>query len=162
MDLIPVRFMICRPDFAVVEGSLGLAKSDGLIPVEPCHPWPRVTHMYGRSQCRLATDDEYEYEGRIAYRIDSFGATCPISETIHEPVTVGMPSPDPRAPFEERLEWASERFADLCEFRLENGAEVGWHCYQLLTSWGRAGSPDERRQCLQLSRMFGSVLLDAY
>ena len=45
---------------------------------------------------------------------------------------------------ETRLEWAGERYADLCEGLLPD--HVGWFIYNVVIGWTDLCTPEEKRQ----------------
>lgn len=58
----------------------------------------------------------------------------------------------------ERIEWAGERYADLCEGEIES--EAGWFIWGLLVGWCDVATPDEKRQYEQLAKLFETLLKD--
>lgn len=56
-----------------------------------------------------------------------------------------------------RLEWAGERYADLCEGILPN--DVGWFVYNVIVGWTDIGATeDEKRQYLAMSASIADLL----
>ena len=60
-----------------------------------------------------------------------------------KPKLTDLELPGPRATFEERIEWAGERFADVCEGLLtRQQAEYIWN---VIIGWTDIGANDEQK-----------------
>lgn len=57
---------------------------------------------------------------------------------------------------EARIDWAGERYADLCEGELL--AEQGWFVWGVIVGWTDSASPDEKRQYNALAQLFSDLL----
>lgn len=56
-----------------------------------------------------------------------------------------------------RIEWAGERFADLCEGIMTS--EVGWFCWNVIVGWTDLGATaDEKTQYLAMAKNFSDLL----
>lgn len=56
----------------------------------------------------------------------------------------------------ERVEWAGERYADLCEGLLER--DMGWFIWGVIVGWSDVGTADEKRQYRELGKNFEQLL----
>lgn len=56
----------------------------------------------------------------------------------------------------ERIEWAGDRYADLCEGLIDT--DVGWFVWGAIVGWGDVGTADEKRQYAALAASFEAYL----
>lgn len=57
---------------------------------------------------------------------------------------------------ETRIEWAGERYSDLCEGIMP--ADVGWFVWQTVVGWADLGTKDEKRQYLEMAKLIETFL----